>query len=98
MAFNGSVVIGVISSMVTLQFLAVEAGVPPVTPNGVRWIFNDIELTQERTLNFSEDRLSVTIATLTPAYEGNYTIIVSNPAGSDSDTLFLDVEGKTNSY
>ena len=43
---------------------------------------------------FSDDRFSVTLSNLSLSDEGFYTITASNPAGSDMDSLFLDVEGK----
>lgn len=92
---NTSIVYGIVSDNITLKFVLTDSGVPPLLPNDTQWIFNGIELLEEETnIIFSDDRLSLTLSNLTFANEGNYTIIITNPAGTDSATLFLDVEGE----
>ena len=92
---NDSIIYGVVSENVTIQFVLTNAGVPPIISNDTQWFFNGSEsLEEDSGIIFSDDRLSLTLTNLSFTNEGNYTIVITNPAGTDSATLFLDVEGK----
>ena len=86
-------VIAVIRKDVYLQFLLENAD-PPVLPQDIQWMFAGVELQEDREhVMFSSDRLSVTITNLSLSDEGVYSLTATNPAGSDSDTIIVDVQG-----
>lgn len=91
---NGSIIYGVVFENVTIQFVLTNAGVPSILSNDTQWVFNESESLEEGSgIIFSDDRLSLTLTNLSFTNEGNYTITITNPAGTDSASLFLDVEG-----
>ena len=86
-------VIGIITRQITLKF-NITGDTPLVTPSNIHWQFNGTDLVGGDTAVFSDDRFSVTLSNLSLSDEGFYIVTASNPAGSDMDSLFLDVEGK----
>ena len=71
---------------------------PLVLVESIRWTFNDVELVEDigGRITFSDNRLSLTITNLNLSDEGVYTLTATNPAGSSSENIFLDVQGNTN--
>lgn len=88
----GGSVIGILSRSITLTVNVMEDN-PLVTPSGIKWFHNNSVLVSGPRIIFSSNRLSVTISNLMLSDEGTYTVIADNPAGSDSSSIFLDVEG-----
>ena len=88
--------IGLLNEPVTLQF-SIMGDSPLVLVESIRWTFKDIELVEDigGRIMFSENRLSLTITNLNLSDEGVYTLTATNPAGSSSESIFLDVEGNT---
>ena len=78
----------------TLQFNITQDH-PPVTPDDIVWTFNGTKLNFNNSsrLTFSADRRSLTISRLNLSDEGFFTMTASNPAGSDTASIFVDVEG-----
>ena len=70
---------------------------PLVLVESIRWTFNDVELVEDigGRITFSDNRLSLTITNLNLSDEGVYTLTATNPAGSSSENIFLDVQGNT---
>ena len=70
---------------------------PLVLVESIRWTFNDVELVEDigGRITFSKNRLSLTITNLNLSDEGVYTLTATNPAGSSSENIFLDVQGNT---
>lgn len=87
-----SPVIGVFGKSITLQFNITKDN-PLVIPDNIQWQFNGTDLVGGDRVVFSENRFSVTLNQLSLSDEGIYRVTASNPAGSDTDSLFLDVEG-----
>ena len=86
-------IIGIITRQITLKF-NITGDTPLVTHNNIHWQFNGTDLVGGDTVVFSDNRFSVTLSNLSLSDEGFYTVTATNPAGSDMDSLFLDVEGK----
>ena len=86
-------IIAVFRKDVHLQFL-IENANPPVLPKDIQWMFAGSELQEDgKHVVFSADRLSVTITNLSLSDEGVYSLMATNPAGSDSATIMVDVQG-----
>ena len=74
---------------------------PPVNQSGIQWFYESsddmVELTpdSDTRYTFSDDKLSLYIRfyPLLQSDEGNYTLVAMNAGGSDSSTLFLDIQG-----
>ena len=94
---SGNPLIGAEGTPVTLQF-SISGDLPPVTPTGIVWQFTPAGSSVMQTINsntrydFSDDMLSLTIGALTAMDEGSYTLEATTTAGSDSATIFLDVQ------
>ena len=90
-------VIGLLNESITLQFSIIYDS-PLVLVESIRWTFNDVELVEDigGRITFSDNRLSLTITNLNLSDEGVYTLTATNPAGSSSENIFLDVQGNTN--
>ena len=88
-----------ITRPIVLEF-NISGDVPPVSLDNIRWTFNDIELMEDigGRITFSENRLSLTITNLNLSDEGVYTLTATNPAGSSSASIFLDVQGNTHKF
>ena len=82
---------------VTLQF-SISNDLPPVTSTDIVWLFTPVGSSTMQVISpnarysFSDDMLSLTIGALTEMDEGSYTLEATTIAGSDSDTIFLDVQ------
>ena len=96
-AFSNSPVIGALGTTVTLQF-SISDDLPPVISSGIVWQFTPVgssamqPITSSGRYTFSDDMLSLTIGTLIAVDEGSYTLEATTIAGSDSATIFLDVQ------
>ena len=83
------------SAMITF---AIEQDSPPVALDGIQWLFNDTQINDgSRSLSdrytFSPDLLTLTISSVQHSDEGYYTMIATNAAGFDEDTVSLNIEG-----
>ena len=91
-------VVALIRNNVTLQF-SIENASPPVSLEDIQWMFAGAELQEDgEHVVFSASRLSVTITNLSLSDEGAYSLMASNPAGSDSATIMVDVQGMIHYY
>ena len=68
---------------------------PAVVPSGIRWEFNGSEIIDDGSgfIQFSDDRLSLTLSSLKLTDEGYYKMTATNPGGFNSASLYLDVQG-----
>ena len=85
---------------VNLSFTISNAS-PKVQPQSIHWTFTslgggsyDIPMSQPGVYSFSDDRLTLTLSAVNGSHEGNYTLIATNEAGSDSASVFLEVESQ----
>ena len=82
-----------IKNNITLNF-SIEADSPPVLLEDIQWSYDGVELQEDgEHVLFSVDRLAVTITNLSLSDEGVYSLMATNPAGSDSATITVDVQG-----
>ena len=85
--------IGLITMSVHLQF-SIEEATPPVALEDIFWMFGDSELQEDgEHVMFSANRLSVTITNLSLSDGGVYSLTATNPAGSDSAHIMVEVQG-----
>ena len=102
---ESSSVIGVEGNSSVLRFNVTNA-FPPVTIDNVRWlldrdgIITDITndtMIDNNTLTFEFDSTtqiySLTISDIQPNYTSRFNLSVSNPAGVDTNFIYLIVEG-----
>ena len=87
-----STITGLLYGSITLEF-NITNDEPRVTLDDITWLMNDTLLINRSRVSFSANRLSVTIDNLTLSDEGNYTLIACNPAGTDRDSVFLNIIG-----
>ena len=86
-------IVGLIKNDITLHFSIKDAS-PPVLLEDIQWSYDGAELREdEEHVLFSVDRLAVTITNLSLSDEGVYSLMATNPAGSDSATITMDVQG-----
>ena len=83
----------------TLSFV-IRDDFPAVTPDGIYWIFNDVNgtevlnpITSGDRYMFSGDNLNLTLRNVSNALEGKYTLVATNAAGSGSASVQFIVEG-----
>ena len=89
-------IVGLIKNDITLRF-SIEDASPPILLEDIQWSFDGAELQEDgEHLFFSVDRLAVTIVNLSLSDEGVYSLMATNPAGSDSATIRVDVQGMLN--
>ena len=83
-----------ITHQVVISFNITEAN-PQVLSSDILWTFNGAEIENENETRyiFSLDRLSLTINMLMLSDEGIYRMTAFNPAGSEYDETFINVEG-----
>ena len=72
---------------------------PSVPLSNIKWMLNNVLINNGLDplydqYSFSSDLLTLTISNVQHSDEGNYTMVATNRAGTDSDTVFLEVEGK----
>ena len=102
---ESSSVIGVEGNSSVLRFTVANA-FPPVTIDNVRWlltrngIITDITnntMVDNNTLAFEFDSTtqmySLTISNIQPNYTSRFNLSVNNPAGVDTNFIYLIVEG-----
>ena len=85
---------------VTIEFNILRA-FPSVLLDNIRWTFTNTSgstvditnLTMSERHTLTSDLLQLIIADITMDDEGNYTLTATNPAGVNSGTVFLSVEG-----
>ena len=99
-AVNSSL-LGVVYRNITINFTILRAS-PEVLLDNIRWTFTntsgittDITTTMTSGINhmFTSDLLQLTITNISRMDEGNYTLTATNPAGVNSGTAVLSVEG-----
>ncbi|XP_019853400.1 PREDICTED: hemicentin-1-like [Amphimedon queenslandica] len=89
---DSSTYLGVVHGSVTISFMILYAS-PVVNVTNIQWFFNDTRLTgSESNYNFSSDLLSLSISNLQHSDEGLYTLVASNEAGTNSTSVFLEIE------
>ena len=89
--------LGIVHQQVTIT-IAVDNASPDVLPAHTGWQFKGVNAGTVTVLEnskhmFSADRRSLTITDLSHDDEGQYTVTVRNPAGSDMITVNLAIEG-----
>lgn len=52
-----------------------------------------VDASEDSDYYFSQDRRSLTISNLTTDDSGSYTLRATNPAGINSNTIVLEIEG-----
>lgn len=119
-AITESPLVAVFGRSATLSFSVTE-DIPPVTPEGIVWMFREMTVgsggsgesgesgdsgeneesgeVQGHVLDseysryiFSEDRRTLTIFPVHDSDEGLYTLMATNAAGSDSNSISVDVQ------
>lgn len=87
--------IGLYSRSLTLN-ISIEDDHPTVLLQDIVWTFNGKEIMEDGVLyTFFNDKKSLKINNLNVSHEGLYTVTASNPAGSDSASIQVDVQGIT---
>ncbi|MDA8002546.1 MAG: immunoglobulin domain-containing protein [Alphaproteobacteria bacterium] len=98
---------GIQEMSVTVSFVILDAS-PEVQTQNIRWTFTDLNgnsfniptdnmmtnFSTNLTGVFSGDRLNLTLSGLNNAFEGTYTMMATNEAGSDSSEVVLVIEGQ----
>ena len=85
-------IVGLIKNDITLHF-SIEDASPPVLLEDIQWSYDRAELQEDgEHVLFSVDKLAVTITNLSLSDEGVYSLMATNPAGSDSATITMDVQ------
>ena len=87
-----SPVIGLYTQLITLN-VSIRDDSPTVLPEDIIWTFDGVEIKESNSVLFSQDRFSLTVTNLSISDEGVYSVAVSNPAGYDSTSIVLDVQG-----
>ena len=86
-------IVGLIKNDITLYF-SIEEASPQVLLEDIQWTYDGADLQEDgEHVFFSVDRLAVTITNLSLSDEGVYSLVATNPAGSDSATIAVDVQG-----
>ena len=89
--------LGVVNQSVTLTFSIVDAS-PQVILDNIQWMFNDTVInnfTEPLLLEhiFSPDLLSLTLTNVQHSDQGYYSLTATNEAGTNTASIFLEVEG-----
>ena len=72
---------------------------PPVKTENIRWNFTDESGSMDITnvsndhIMISEDRLTLTLTGITHAHEGEYKLLATNEAGTNSNFYILSITG-----
>ena len=92
---------------VTVSFVILDAS-PEVQTQNIHWTFTDLNgnsfnipagsmmtnFSTDLTGVFSGDRLNLTLSGLNNVFEGTYTMMATNEAGSDLSEIVLVIEGQ----
>ena len=80
---------------VTLTF-SISGDYPPVSPSNITLEFNDdtISVGAGTRYNFSANQLSLKIFNVSLADQGSYILTANNPAGENSASVILNVNGE----
>jgi hypothetical protein len=70
--------------------------VPPVLPEDIIPSFTRYDGVSAASFNFSKDRVTFNVSPVQLCEdEGNYSVVVRNPAGSSTATVYLDVQSRS---
>lgn len=88
---------GVVNRSINLTFV-IERSSPEVSLDDITWIFTNNTGESQQISNsskrvFSSDYRSLTLTRIQHEDEGQYTLIASNPAGTNLATINLTVQG-----
>ena len=101
-------IVGIQEMSVTVSFVILDAS-PEVQTQNIRWTFTDLNgnsfniptdssmmanFSTNLTGVFTGDQLNLTLSGLNNAFEGTYTMMATNEAGSDSSEVVLVIEGQ----
>ena len=100
-------IVGIQEMSVTISFVILDAS-PEVQTQNIRWTFTDLNgnsfniptdnmmtnFSTNLTGVFSGDRLNLILSGLNNNFEGTYTMMATNEAGSDSSEVVLVIEGQ----
>ena len=101
-------IVGIQDLSVTVSFVILDA-YPEVQAQNILWTFTDLNgspsfnipsnnlmtnFSTNLTGVFSGDQLSLTLSDLNNNFEGTYTVMATNEAGSDSSEVILVIEGQ----
>ena len=100
-------IVGIQEMSVTVSFVILDVS-PEVQTQNIRWTFTDLNgnpfniptdnmmtnFSTNLTGVFSGDQLNFTLSGLNNAFEGTYTMMATNEAGSDSSEVVLVIEGQ----
>ena len=100
-------IVGSQEMSVTVSFAILDAS-PEVQTQNIRWTFTNLNgnsfniptdnmmtnVSTDLTGVFSSDRLNLTLSGLINVFEGTYTMMATNEAGSDSSEVVLVIEGQ----
>ena len=100
-------IVGIQEMSVTVSFVILDAS-PEVQTQNIHWTFTDMNgnsfniptdnmmtnFSTNLTGVFSGDRLNLTLSGLNNNFEGTYTMLTTNEAGSDSSEVVLVIEGR----
>ena len=97
-----SSLLGLVYRNVTIVF-NIQRASPEVLLDNIRWTFTNtsgstVDITNVTTSGrhmLTSDSLQLTITNISMEDEGNYTLTASNPAGVNSGTIVLSVEGNS---
>ena len=81
-----------VNQSVTLTFSIVDAS-PQVILDNIQWMFNDAVINNFTEHIFSPDLLSLTLTNVQHSDQGYYSLTATNEAGTNTTSVFLEVEG-----
>ena len=84
--------VGVVNQSATITFAIINA-FPSVSLQNIQWMFNNTVIRSSPRYMFSSSRLSLTIFNLQHSDEGYYSMMATNEAGSNTSSVFLEIEG-----
>jgi hypothetical protein len=83
--------LGVVDKSVTITFGIIDAS-PTVNASNIWWTFNGSIVANTSRHRLSVDLLSLTINDLTHSDQGYYTLTATNEAGTNSSSVYLEIE------
>ena len=92
---TGDTATAIAGRAVTLTF-SISGDYPPVSPSNITWEFNDntISVGADTRYTFSANRLSLTTSNVSLTDRGSYSLTANNPAGANSASVILNVNGE----